>query len=165
MKGRKSVNILVPNYSNKHVTFNKGEYIGHLENIDKEENSHHQEKSDAHAMGSVTTKKMMSEQVEPDGFDPPCQKPNPNIKAKLETLLKDYESQFMRDETAIGTTPLTNMSIDMGVLGPVLQKPYLITMKHYQWVKDEIAKLLTGKVIRGSRSSWTVPIIVLPMGD
>ena len=30
-KEKKSVNILVSNYTNKHVTFNKGEYIGHLE--------------------------------------------------------------------------------------------------------------------------------------
>ena len=31
IKGRKSANILVSNYTYKHVTFNKGEYIGHLE--------------------------------------------------------------------------------------------------------------------------------------
>ena len=40
IKGKRSVNIVVSNYSNKHVTFNKGEYVGHFENIDKEENSH-----------------------------------------------------------------------------------------------------------------------------
>ena len=37
IKGQSSVNILVSNYSNKHVTFNKGDYVGHLENIDEEE--------------------------------------------------------------------------------------------------------------------------------
>ena len=31
IKGRTSVNILVSNYTNKHITFNKGEYIGCLE--------------------------------------------------------------------------------------------------------------------------------------
>ena len=30
LKGRTSVNILVSNYTNKHLTFHKGEYIGHL---------------------------------------------------------------------------------------------------------------------------------------
>ena len=40
IKGKTSVNILVSNYSNKHVTFNKGEYTGHLENIEEEENSY-----------------------------------------------------------------------------------------------------------------------------
>ena len=30
IKGRKSVNILVSNYTNKHIAFNKGEYAGTL---------------------------------------------------------------------------------------------------------------------------------------
>ena len=30
IKGRTSVNILVSNYTNKHLTFHKGKYIGHL---------------------------------------------------------------------------------------------------------------------------------------
>ena len=55
IKGKTSVNILVSNYNNKHVMFNKGEYLGHLENIDEEENSHPHENSDAHTMSSVAT--------------------------------------------------------------------------------------------------------------
>ena len=31
IKGKTSVNILVSNYINKHITFNKGEYIGCFE--------------------------------------------------------------------------------------------------------------------------------------
>ena len=31
IKGKTSVNILVSNYTKKHITFNKGEYIGCLE--------------------------------------------------------------------------------------------------------------------------------------
>ena len=31
IKGKKSLNILVSNYINKHLTFYKGEYVGHLE--------------------------------------------------------------------------------------------------------------------------------------
>ena len=38
-------------------------------------------------------------------------------------------------------------------------------MKNYQWVKEEIEKLLTAKVICSSRSSWSTPIIVVPKGD
>ena len=38
-------------------------------------------------------------------------------------------------------------------------------MKYYQWVKDEIEKLLTAKAICSSRSSWSAPIIVVPKGD
>ena len=80
-------------------------------------------------------------------------------------LLWEYESQFAKDETSIGTTPLTSMTIDTGISKPISQKPYPIAMKHYQWVKDEIEKLLAAKVIHTSQSSWSAPIIVVPKGD
>ena len=137
IKGKTSVNILVSNYNNKHVTFNKGEYLGHLENIAEEENPP-PHKNHAHTTSSITTKKIISEQEEPNAFEPLCHKLKPNIEATLEALLKEYESQFMRDETTIGTTPLTKMSIDTANLEPASQKPYPIAMKCYQWVKDEI---------------------------
>ena len=57
------------------------------------------------------------------------------------------------------------MSKDTENFELVSQKPYPITMKHYQWVKDEIEKTLTAKVIQGSRSSWSALIIVVPKGD
>ena len=42
IKGKTSVNILVSNYTNKHIMFNKGEYVGHLEptivDIEEEKN-------------------------------------------------------------------------------------------------------------------------------
>ena len=38
-------------------------------------------------------------------------------------------------------------------------------MKNYQWVKEEIEKLLTIKVIYSSWSSWSAPIIIVPKGD
>ena len=57
------------------------------------------------------------------------------------------------------------MTIDTGTSEPVSQKPYPIAMKHYQWVKDEIEKLLAAKVIHTSHSSWSAPIIVVPKGD
>ena len=92
-------------------------------------------------------KKLMSEQVEPDTFEPSHYKLKPNIKVKLEALLKEYASQFAQDEISMSTTPLTKMTIDTGILEPVSQKPYTIAMKNYQWAKDEIEKLLTAKVI------------------
>ena len=108
---------------------------------------------------------MMAEQVKPDVFNPPCHTLTSNIQNELNALLKEYESQFMKDKTSIGTTPLTSMMIDTGSSDPVSQKPYPITMKHYQWVKEEIEKLLAARVICSSRSSWSAPIIVVPKGD
>ena len=90
---------------------------------------------------------------------------NTSTQSKLDALLKEYESQFVKDETCIGTTPLTRMMINMGSSNPVSQKPYPIAMKNYQWVKEEIEKLLAAKVVHSSRSSWSAPIIVVPKGD
>ena len=90
---------------------------------------------------------MMLEQVEPDTFELPCHKLKLNIKTKLEAHLKEYASQFTREKTSISKTPLTKMTIGTGNTEPVSHKSYPIMMKHYQWVKDEIEKLLTAKVI------------------
>ena len=57
------------------------------------------------------------------------------------------------------------MVIDTGDSDTVSQKPYPIDMNHYQWVKEDIEKLLTGKVICSRRSSWSALIIVVPKGD
>ena len=57
------------------------------------------------------------------------------------------------------------MTIDTDTANPVSQKHYRIAMKHYEWVKNEIEKLLATKVIRTSQSSWSAPIIVVPKGD
>ena len=67
---------------------------------------------------------------------------------KIRGLAKGIPVSVAQDETTIGTTPLTKMTIDTGNSEPVSQKPYPITMKHYKWVKDKINKLLTAKVIR-----------------
>ena len=102
----------------------------------------------------------MAEQVQQETFNPPYHNLKPHIEFKLQTLPKEYALQFAKDKMTIDTTPLMEMTIDMGNSNPVSQNPYPIAMKNYQWVKEEIEKLLTAKVIHSSRSSWSAPIIV-----
>ena len=161
IKGRTSVNILVSNYTNKHLTFHKGEYIGHLKPVVLDST----DQKDTHQTNSMTLKKMMSETITPDTCSPPWHELSTAIQDNLQLLLQEYESQFTKDKTTIGTTPLTSMTIDTGTSDPVSQKPYPIAMKHYQWVKEEIEKLLATKVICTSHSSWSAPIIVVPKGN
>ena len=66
IKGKTSVNILVSNYTNKHLTFHKGEYIGHLEPAVLDST----DQQETHQTNS-TLKKMMSETVTPDAFNLP----------------------------------------------------------------------------------------------
>ena len=140
IKGRTFVNILVSNYTNKHLTFHKGEYVGHLKLAIIDDTTIDQ--TEAYQTNSIRLQKMMAEQATPDVFTPPCHKLTTNIQNKLNVLLKEYESQFAKDKTSIGTTPLTSMMIDTGNSDPVSQKPYPITMKQYQWVKEEIENYL-----------------------
>ena len=67
IKGRTSVNILFSNYTNKHLTFHKGKYIGHLKLVVLDSADY----KDTHQTNSMTLKKMLSKTITPDGFDPP----------------------------------------------------------------------------------------------
>ena len=127
---------MVSNYTNKHIKFKKGKYIGCFKAIIEDsmtDDTHTQGQPNTNATNSVTLfQKMMAEQVQPDTFHPPHHKLKPNTESKLDALLKQYASQFAKDETSIGTTPLAEMTIDMGTSDPVPQKPYPIAMKNYQ---------------------------------
>ena len=161
IKDRSTVNVIVSNYTNKHLTFHKGKYIRHLDPLELQPI----DQGEQHQTNSVTLQKMMSETVTSDTFNPPCHDIPVSLQNSLTSLLEEYDSQFAQDETSIGTTTITSMSIDTGNTNPVSQKPYPIAMKHYDWVKSEIEKLLAAKVICSSHSSWSAPIIVVPKGD
>ena len=158
IKDRSTVNIIVSNYTNKHLTFHKGEYIGHLEPLELKPT----DQGETHQANSITLKKMMSETVTSDTFNPPCHVISTPVQNSLKLLLEENDLQFTQDETSIGTTMLRSMSIDTGTTNPVSQKPYPIMMKHYDWVKNEIEKSLAAKVVHSSHSSWSAPIIVVP---
>ena len=55
IKGRTSFNLLVSNYTNKHLTFNKGEYVWHLEPADMDDTTI--EQRETHQTNSVMLKK------------------------------------------------------------------------------------------------------------
>ena len=152
-----TLQVFVINNSNQHVNFPKGMKIGHLEPpIDELTQT---------PINSATTQRMLPETVKPDSFTPPKYQLDSTIRQQLDNLLGTVRHQFAKDETTIGTTPLTQMSINTGDSDPVSQKPYPIAMKHYNWVKEEIDKLLEAGVIRNSDSSWSTLIIVVPKGD
>ena len=116
-------------------------------------------------INSATTQWMLPETIKPDSFTPPKYRLDSTTHQQLDNLLGTFKDQFAKDEMTIGTTPLTQMSIGTGDSDPVSQKPYPIAMKHYNWVKEEIDKLLEAGVIRNSHSSWLAPTIVVPKGD
>ena len=114
--------MIVSNYTNKHLTFHKGEYIGHLEPLELDST----DQEERHQANTVTLKKMMAETVMSDTFNSPCHELLPAIQSNLKLLLKEYDSQFAQDETSIGTTPLTSMSIDMGTHRPCITENHTL---------------------------------------
>ena len=152
-----TLQVLIINNSNQHVNFPQGMKIGRLEPpIDELTQI---------PINSATTQQMLPETIKPDSFTPPKYQLDSTIREQLDNLLGTFKDQFMKDKTTIGTTPLTQMSINTGDSDPVSQKPYPIAMKHYNWVKEEIDKLLEAGAIRNSHSSWSALIIVVPKGD
>ena len=116
-------------------------------------------------INSLTTQKMIDEHIQPGTFTPPLHTLLGNVSKSLNQLLETFKSQFVWEETSIGTKHLTKMQIDTGNPEPVLQLPYPITIKHYDWVRNEINKLLDAQVICSSHSSWSAPIIVVTKGN
>ena len=152
-----TLQVLVINNSNQHVNFLKEMKIGNLEPpIDDLTQI---------PINSATTQWMLPKTGKPDSFTPPKYQLDPTTQQQLDNLLRTFKDQFVKDKMTIGTTPLTQMSIDMRDSDPDSQKPYPIAMKHYNWVKEEINKLLEAGVIRNSHSSWLAPIILVPKGD
>ena len=93
IKGKTPVNILVSNYTNKHITFHK-EYVGHLEptteEIEERKKPQFPGNPDAPTMHSITTERAMAERVKLDTFKAPHHKLKQHIEAILTELLKNY---------------------------------------------------------------------------
>ena len=129
IKDRSNLHTTVANYTNKYVTFNKGQCIGHIESsID------HMSQT---SINSLSTQKIIDEHIQPDNFTPPLHTLPGDMRKSLNQLLETFKVQFAQDETSIGTTQLTQMQIDTGDSEPVLQRPYPIAIKHYNRVRYE----------------------------
>ena len=120
--------------------FNKGQCIGHIE-----PSIHHMPQTDNN---SLTTQKILDEHIQPDSFTSPLHKLPDDVRKSLNQLLETFKSQFAHDETSIGTIHLL-----------------VLFIKHYNWVRNEMNKLLDAHSIHNSHSTWSAPIIVVPVGD
>ena len=83
----------------------------------------------------------------------------------LEKLHEENPDAFAQDETQIGTTPLIKMSIDTGDHKPIAKHPYTLSLKHYDWLRNDIDKLLNAGIIRESHSSWSVSVVGVPKSN
>ena len=77
-------------------------------------------------------------------------------------LCNKYDDVFSKNNQDIAKTTLIEMEIDTGDSLPVVQSPYTLPLKHYEWVRKEIETLEKAGVIVKSLSPWASPVIVVP---
>ena len=86
----------------------------------------------------------------------------PTTRSACEELCEKYPTIFSKGNEDIGRTQLITMDIDTGDSPPVSSCPYMLALKHHQWVQDEIETLECAGVITKSMSPWASPIVVVP---
>ena len=77
-------------------------------------------------------------------------------------LCEKYADVFSDNSGDIGRTPLIKMDIDTGGNPPICQRPYILPLKHVEWVKKELNILKAVGIIVRSVSPWASPIVVVP---
>ena len=77
-------------------------------------------------------------------------------------LCAKYSDVFSENSGDIGRTSLVKMNIDTGENPPVCQRPYMLPLKHAEWVKKELNILEAAGTIVRSVSLWAGPIVVVP---
>ena len=93
---------MVANYTNKHITFNKGQCIGQVEPTN--------DKMPQTPVNSVTMQKMMDDKVQPDTFTPFALSPFESATLPR-WILRPIQTQFVKDKTSSGMTNLALLTL------------------------------------------------------
>ena len=84
------------------------------------------------------------------------------ICQRFEELCEEYGEAFSKHNEDIGRTKLVKIDIDTGDSPPISSRPYIIPLRHYEWVQREIESLEWAGVIKKSMSNWASPIVIVP---
>ena len=163
IKGKTFVNIIISNYTNKHITFNKGEYIGCLEITIMDETSiDDSETYSTHSIGPS----------EDDGwtgatryFWSTLSQVKTRHSNKIGCTSKGVcQHNLLRMRHPLEPCLWQRWPSTLAILNPSHKGHTLWKWRTTNGLEEEIKKLLAVKVIHSSRSSWSVPIIVVPKG-
>ena len=88
-KDRSTLHFLVANYTNKHIIFNKGQCIGHIE-----PSMIHMLQT---SINSLTTQKMLDKHIQSNNFTSSLRTLLGNVRKSLNQLLETFKLQFAQD--------------------------------------------------------------------
>ena len=84
------------------------------------------------------------------------------MKPNLNKLLIDFDDIMSHSFTDIGLVTLEEVPIETSPdTLPIASKPYPLALKHHQFVKEELQKLLQVGLIEGSMSPYASPVLVI----
>ena len=85
------------------------------------------------------------------------------MKSQFEELCSQFPEVFLKKNNEdIGHMNLITMDIDTSDSPPSAKKPYMLLLKHYDWVQQEIKILERAGVITRSVSPWASPVVMVP---
>ncbi|UYV67231.1 K02A2.6-like, partial [Cordylochernes scorpioides] len=87
---------------------------------------------------------------------------SPREQKELKQVLERYEDLF---SSRLGRTNLAKHRIDTEDAKPIKHKPYMVSPKERDIIKEQIDEMLTEGIIRPSSSPWSFPVILVKKRD
>lgn len=86
---------------------------------------------------------------------------SPEEKSKLLALLNNYRESFASDLSELGATTLGEMSIVLQDDEPVVYRPYRLSIREKEVVRDMVSELLKNGIIQPSTSPYASPVVLV----
>lgn len=86
-------------------------------------------------------------------------------KDKLLRVLNDYKNCFATDLKSLGCTNAAEMRIEVNNTRPVIYRPYRLSQKEREQVRDMVGEMLEAGIVRESSSEYASPIILVRKKD
>ncbi|UYV81129.1 hypothetical protein LAZ67_20000122 [Cordylochernes scorpioides] len=116
--------------------------------------------------GSQPAEVNLMEESEQKEHEEPQFQINENLayteKEQLKQVLKRYEDLF---SSGLGRSNLAKHRIDTEGAKPIKHKPYRVSAKEREIIKEQIDEMLRDSIIRPSSSPWSFPVILVKKRD
>uniref|UniRef100_A0A6G1SFF7 RNA-directed DNA polymerase n=1 Tax=Aceria tosichella TaxID=561515 RepID=A0A6G1SFF7_9ACAR len=86
---------------------------------------------------------------------------SPEQEQQVQNLLAEYDGIFVTQNENIGIVPFIKHVIDTGDAKPIRSKPYRVSFKEQQVIRNLVDEMLDAGVIRPSRSHWASPVVLV----
>ena len=83
-------------------------------------------------------------------------------RQEFNKLCDQFDDIISKGSDDIGKALLVEMDINTGDSPAIASKPYTLSLKHYDWVQQEITTLERVGIITKSISPWASPVVIVP---